>query len=238
MSTPESELLVTLRDGVLWLTFNRPQKANALSLALQTAFNGALRDAAAREDVRAVVVTGAGERNFSAGADLSKPAENAEAYSAQRRVQFSASLMALLDFAKPVVAAVNGAACGAGMMIPLLCDAVIAADTARFSLPEINKGLPAAPGVVIVKDRFGAALASDLVLSGRWLPAQEALARGVARAVVPAAELPAAAQKMAQTLGAFNAKAYAANKALLNRALKIELAAAIKSSAQYHGHDQ
>ena len=231
MSNEQPELLVTRQDGVVWLTLNRPNKANALSLSLQTAFNQALREAAADADVRAVVITGSGERNFSAGADLSRPAENAEAYSAERRAQFSASLLALLDFAKPVVAAVNGAACGAGMMIPLLCDAVVAADTARFSLPEINKGLPALPGVAIVANRFGGAMAADLVLSGRWMPAAEAHARGVVREVVPLAGLAAAAQKLASSLGAHNAQAYAANKALLNRALKTELAAAIKESA-------
>ena len=79
MSTGQPELLVTDQQGVLWLTFNRPHKANALSLPLLTEFNRALNEAAARGDVRAVVVTGAGERNFTAGADLSRPAENAEA---------------------------------------------------------------------------------------------------------------------------------------------------------------
>ncbi len=234
MSNEQPELLVTHRDGVAWLAFNRPGKANALSLSLQTAFNQALREAAAHDEVHAVIVTGSGERNFSAGADLSRPAENAKTYMAERRAQFSASLIALLDFAKPVVAAVNGAACGAGMMIPLLCDAVVAADTARFSLPEISKGLPALPGVAIVTNRFGSALAADLVLSGRWMTAPEARARGVAREVVPLAELTAAAQRHALALAAHDAQAYAANKALLNRALKAELAAAISASAQYH----
>jgi enoyl-CoA hydratase/carnithine racemase len=236
MTTAEADLLVTHLDGVMWLMFNRPLKANALSLPLLVDFNTALNEAAANAEVRAVVVTGAGERNFSAGADLSRPAENAEAYLTQRRAEFAAALTALVDFKKPIVAAVNGAACGAGMMIPLLCDAVVAADTARFSLPEINKGLPALPGVAIVKDRFGSALASDLVLSGRWMPAAEAHTRGVVREVVTPANLQAAAQQVALTLGAFDAQSYAANKALLNRTLKADLAAAIATSSQFHGH--
>jgi enoyl-CoA hydratase/3-hydroxypropionyl-coenzyme A dehydratase len=122
------------------------------------------------------------------------------------------------------------------MMIPLLCDAVVAADSARFSLPEINKGLPALPGVAIVKDRFGSALAADLVLSGRWMPAQEAHTRGVVREVVTAANLQAAAQQIAVTLGAFDTAAYAADKALLNRTIKADLAASIANSAEFHGH--
>jgi enoyl-CoA hydratase/carnithine racemase len=236
MTTEPSELLVTQQDGVMWLTFNRPQKANALSLPLLTAFNLALKEASTRNDVRAVVITGAGDRNFSAGADLSRPTENADAYLAQRRAEFAASLLALLSFEKPIISAVNGSACGAGMMIPLLCDAVVAAEGARFSLPEINKGLPALPGVAIVKDRFGSALAADLVLSGRWMNAGEAHTRGVVRQVVPAAELNAAAQKLASALGAFDAHAYAADKVLLNKTLQIDLAAAIKTSASFHGH--
>jgi enoyl-CoA hydratase/carnithine racemase len=236
MSNDQADLLVTLEDGVLWLTFNRPQKANALSLPLLSEFNKALTEAGARGDVRAVVITGHGDRNFSAGADLSRPAENAAAYLKQRRAEFAAALIALAGFAKPIVAAVNGAACGAGMMIPLLCDAVVAADTARFSLPEINKGLPALPGVAIVKDRFGSALATDLVLSGRWMPASEALTRGVAREVVKPAELHAAAQKIAVSLGGFDAQAYAQDKALLNATLKADLESAIETSAKFHGH--
>ncbi|HEX3171687.1 MAG TPA: enoyl-CoA hydratase-related protein, partial [Burkholderiales bacterium] len=115
-------------------------------------------------------------------------------------------------------------------------DAVVAADSARFSLPEINKSLPALPGVAIVKDRFGSALAADLVLSGRWMPAQEAHTRGVVREVVTAANLQAAAQQIAVTLGAFDTAAYSADKALLNRTIKADLAASIANSAEFHGH--
>ena len=82
--TTQPDLIVTQEDGVMWLSFNRPNKANALSLPLLEAFNEALRAAAALDDVRAIVITGSGERNFSAGADLSKPAENPEAYMAKQ----------------------------------------------------------------------------------------------------------------------------------------------------------
>ena len=102
MSDGQPELLVIDQQGVLWLTFNRPHKANALSLPLLTEFNKAMKEAATREDVRAVVITGAGERNFSAGADLSRPAENTEAYLANRHAGFAAALLALVDFRKPV----------------------------------------------------------------------------------------------------------------------------------------
>src|SRR5258706_1659503 len=130
MTSDKAELLVTNQDGVMWLKFNRPNKANALSLQVLTELNRALKEAATRSDVRAVVITGAGERTFSAGADLSSPPGDAAAHQAKRRTEFSAALMTLVDFRKPIVAAVNCAACGAGMMIPLLFDAVVAADSA------------------------------------------------------------------------------------------------------------
>ena len=122
------------------------------------------------------------------------------------------------------------------MMIALLCDAVIAGDAARFSLPEINKGLPALPGVAIVKDRYGSALAADLVLSGRWMTAIEAHTRGLVKEVVSQNELAASAQKIALALGAYDAHAFAANKVLLNSTLKTALAAALLASAEFHGH--
>ena len=87
-----------------------------------------------------------------------------------------------------------------------------------------------------IQDLTEPALAADLVLSGRWMPAAEAHTRGVVREVVTAANLQAAAQQAALALGAFNAAAYAADKALLNRTLKADLAASIATSAEFHGH--
>src|SRR5258705_6057406 len=110
MTTDQAELLVTLQDGVMWLTFNRPNKANALSLPLLTEFNQALKEAATRDDVRAVVITGSGERNFSAGADLSRPAENTGADIAKRRAEVAAALLKLVRFLITLGSSVDDAA--------------------------------------------------------------------------------------------------------------------------------
>ena len=99
-----------------------------------------------------------------------------------------------------------------------------------------NAEVVAATWDTTLADRFGSALATDLVLSGRWMPAAEAHTRGVVREVVTADNLQAAAQQIAVTLGKFDAHAYAADKALLNRTLKADLAAAIETSAEFHGH--
>jgi enoyl-CoA hydratase/3-hydroxypropionyl-coenzyme A dehydratase len=230
------ELALAVRDRVGWLTLNRPQKANALNLPLLQGLERALADWAADESVRAVVLTGAGARTFSAGADLTRPPDSPEAHAAERRSRFAAVLFALVDFPKPAIAAVNGAACGAGMMLAVLCDAAIAAESARFSLPEINSGLPTLPGSTILSRRFDEALAADLVLSGRFMSADEALRRGVVAAVVPAGELEDRAQRLALERAKHDARAYAANKRWLNRELRAGLAAAVEASAQLHRH--
>lgn len=235
MSGVPAELELEVRDGVAWATLNRPGKANALTIAMLQALEEALARFAADDSIRALVVTGAGARTFSAGADLTPPAENREAHAALRRARFSACLLALLDFGKPSVAAVNGAACGAGMMLALLCDAAVAAQSARFSLPEINKGIPTLPGATILSRRFGDALAADLVLSGRFMAADEARLRGVVGEVVADGELRNSAQQRALALAANGGKAYAENKRWINRGLREALSAAVKASAELHG---
>lgn len=226
-----AELAFENRGGVAWITLNRPQKANALTTEMLLALERALKDCAADTAVRALVLTGAGTRTFSAGADLTPVAESRKA---QRRARFAAALLALLDFGKPAVAAVNGAACGAGMMLAVLCDAIVAARSARFALPEINKGLPTLPGVAILSQRFGGALAADLVLSGRFMEADEALARGLARHLVGHEELMERAQVIALTLGRQDARAYAHDKRWLNRTLRRKLTEAMRESARLH----
>lgn len=229
-----ADLALEVRDGVAWITFNRPQKANALTIGMLQELEQALTDCAGDATVRALVLTGAGTRAFSAGADLTPAAQNPVAQRAQRRARFAAAVLALLDFSKPSVAAVNGAACGAGMMLALLCDAMVAAKSARFALPEISKGLPTLPGVTLISQRFGGALAADLALSGRFMEASEALERGLARYVVGDEELVGRAHQLALALGQHDAQAYAHNKRWLNRALRKELAAAVKASARLH----
>jgi enoyl-CoA hydratase/carnithine racemase len=228
------EVTIEIREGIAWITFSVPQKANALTSAMLQRVEQTLAEGAANNAVRAVVITGAGARAFSAGADLTSVPGDQQAHAAQRRNQLAATLFALLEFGKPSIAAVNGAACGAGMMLALLCDATVAAQQARFSLPEINKGMPTFPGITILSRRFGSAIAADLVLSGRFVDADEALRRGLVRQVVAADELLGSAQTLALTLSQHDAAAYAHNKRWLNRPLRDELAAAIKASADLH----
>ena len=215
-----------LRDGVLWLAFDRPRAANAVDPALARAFAGALDDAARDVAVSAVVMTGAG-KVFSAGIDIGNADKlDHEALSARRRGAVDACLSAIIGFDKPLVAAVNGPAIGLGWMMVLLADRVIASDGATFSLPEIDLGIPTFLGISIVARTAGASLARDWVLSGRRIDAAEAKQHGLVSVIASAGEFAGAAQKAAQALAAKPKAAYALDKQWLARELREEFAAA------------
>ena len=223
-----SGLLQHADGGVLVLTLDRP-RANAIDAALGAAFVSALRETAAR----AVVLTGAGERVFCAGADLKNPDDvPAEILGPQRAATLAAMLAAMLDFDRPLIAAVNGAAAGAGAMLALLADRVIAVETARFSLPEIDVGMPTFLGLAILGDLAGSALAGDLVQSGRAMGAAEAASRGLAECVA-AADLMPRALAAARMLAAKPAAAFAANKRWLQGARRAAIDRAIAASASH-----
>ena len=229
-------MLSVEREGAYTrIRFARPDKANALAVAMIEGTTAALAEAASAASVRAVLLTGTGDRAFSAGVDVrEQPADGDVAAHRKRR---SAALFALLnaaiDFPKPLVAALNGVASGAGAMLAFACDARAAADTAAIALPEINLGMSTYMGAALAAQLGGLMLAADLVQTGRRMPAAEALERGLVSCVVPRGELDAAALKIAASLAEKDAKAYAANKQWLNRGMKAALAEA-KAAADAH----
>lgn len=221
------------RGRVLWLAFDRPRAGNAVNAEVAATFAGALAQAAQDAEIAAVVLTGAGEKIFSAGIDVKNPQNLAHAaLAASRRGAVERCLEAILAFDKPLIAAVNGYAIGLGCMLALLTDRVVAAEHAVFSLPEIDINIPTFLGITIVSRAGGAALARDLVLSGRRMHAAEASARALVAAVVPASELVAAAQAAALQLAAKPPAAYALDKQWLARGLREEFAAANARSAE------
>ncbi len=210
---PELRIELDAASGVTVLTIDRPRTANAIDPALSRAVCGALHAAQTDKAQRAVVLTGAGERAFCAGADLGNPGKLLpQALAEQRAVALSAVLDAMLDFDKPLVVAANGAAVGAGAMLALLADRLVMAEGTRLVFPEIDVGTPTLLGLAIVTDLAGSALAADLVQSGRAMPAEEACARGLAT-VVPRSELDRAAREAAAALAAKPQMAFATNKA-------------------------
>ena len=233
-------LIDDLEGGVRRLTLNRPQAANALSRALQDALVAALQEAAADQAVRAVLITGAGGRVFSAGADLREelglPLMEAKKL---RRALLLRSILAVLDCPKPVVAMVRGKCVGGGAMLALMADEVILERGASVSMPEIALGMPSPLGITIIQARGGRQAAHRLMQANRPMEATAALACGIADDVQEDAALDAAAAARAVALGALDPAAYATNKAWLNGPLRARIIAAAQAAEAAHSqvHD-
>jgi enoyl-CoA hydratase len=183
-------VIVERRDVVRILTFNRPDKLNALSTPVLEELERALEEAREDEATRVVILTGAGDRAFIAGADIREYAEQtAEAFDAFQR--FCRRLFDAIDtFPDPVIAAVNGYALGGGFEIALCCDVLIASSTARFGLPEGLLGLsPGGGGTQRLTRAAGPFVAADVLASARRLTADEALRAGIVAEVVAPEEL-------------------------------------------------
>jgi enoyl-CoA hydratase len=190
------------RDGsTAVLTINRPQVLNALNFATTDELRRALLDVGHDSAVRVVIVTGAGEKAFVAGADINELAKQQPAQGKEfaRRGQHIFDLIE--NMGKPVIAAINGYALGGGCELAMACTLRIAADTARLGQPEINLGIiPGYGGTQRLSRLVGKGVALDIMLSGRQVKADEALQIGLVNRVVPAAELMSEAKKLAAEL--------------------------------------
>jgi 2-(1,2-epoxy-1,2-dihydrophenyl)acetyl-CoA isomerase len=212
---PEVE---TSRDGaVLTIRLNRPDVLNAFNAAMHQALAAALKDARDPE-IRAVVLTGAG-RGFCVGQDLKEFQGAAGDIGARLRGQYHPNVVALRALEKPVVAAVNGPAAGAGLSFALACDLRLAADAASFVPAFINVGLvPDSGGTFFAVRLLGQARAFEWLTSGRKLSAAEAHAWGLVSEVVEPDRLPGHAAELAATLAAMPTKAVGMTKRLLDGA--------------------
>ncbi len=231
------ELLIENRDGLLCITLNRAQKANAMTIEMTRGLGEALRNARADSAVRGVLITGAGERVFSGGVDVRQTSTiatmAADEFRQARSTAFFTVLMALVDFEKPVVAAVNGVASGGGFMIVALADAIVASESASFTLPEIDLGTPPLAGLAILNPLLGGAVAYDLVQSARPLSAAEGRQHGLIHAVVPRADVMTQAEKIARNLMAKSPRAFAASKAWMRKPMRAALEAAEQAMVAY-----
>ena len=215
--TTYETILVEVADGVATITLNRPDTLNALNVAMRRELLAAFKAAGRDETVRAVVLTGAG-RGFCSGADLRGGATE-RAYRRVLTDEYNPLIVAIRELPKPVIAAVNGVAAGAGVSIALACDLVYASDEARFIQAFIRIGLVADSGSTRTLVRtLGRHRAAQLIFSGEPLGAAEAMAAGLANEVVPADQLSATARTAASKLAAAPTRAIGLAKRAINHA--------------------
>jgi 2-(1,2-epoxy-1,2-dihydrophenyl)acetyl-CoA isomerase len=237
------EIGQSVREGVLWLTIDRPQAGNALTAANRTtlidAFTAADRDAR----IRAVVLTAAGEKAFCTGADLRVPqappprpegAPDRIAGDVSRGIRVSAQrlISAILDCEKPVIAAVNGTTAGMGVQLALACDFVLAASTARFIEVFVRRALvPDAGAAYILTRLVGVHRTKELLMLGDDVSAQRACEIGLITRVVEPSELAGEAAALAARLASGPTRALALTKWLVNRALDGSRSASFEDEA-------
>lgn len=183
---PEDPLVHEMKNDVAWLTIHREKQRNSLTPRVIELFMNALDQAESDENVRAVVITGSGDKAFCSGADLG----GAAADESRRSFQAYADLMKrIAGFAKPTVARVNGSCLAGGMGFMLACDIVISRDDVQFGTPEVNVGLfPMMIGALIFRNVLRKK-AMEMVLLGKRLSSQEALDMGLVTRIVPYEEL-------------------------------------------------
>ena len=197
-------LLYEVGDGVARLTINRPERRNAMSWAVITELRDAVSRAKDDADVRVVVLTGAGEQAFCAGADLGGMAGGDDSFTATHdaRGEMARLFTDLWELGKPTIARVRGFALAGGFGLALACDFVVAADDAQFGTPEINVGLwPYMITVPLVRS-MPPKKVLELMLTGRRVKADEAERIGFVNRVVPVDELDAAVDELAAGLAA------------------------------------
>jgi 2-(1,2-epoxy-1,2-dihydrophenyl)acetyl-CoA isomerase len=238
----DDQLTARTDGGVLWLTLNRPEAANAVTPDQRDRLIDLLADASSRVEVRAVVLTATG-KHFCTGADLrhSRPGPARPEGAPERVVGDVARVIqegaqrlvtAVVDCEKPVIAAVNGTAAGIGAHLALACDLVLAADTARFIEVFVRRGLvPDGAGCWLLPRLIGLQKAKELMFFGDDLPAAEAERIGLVNRVVPSDDLEKLAGEWATRLAAGPTRSIGLTKGLLNRSLDSDRATAFREEA-------
>lgn len=234
MTDAASEILSAVQDGVAVLTLNAPARRNALSPAMRAALRDALQSAIDDRTVRAIVLTGAGG-NFSAGGDIRHMSESSDPQTARQRLEILHDCVRLIvNGPKPVVAAVEGFAFGAGFSLACACDQLVAASGASFSAAFGRIGLVADCGLFwSLPQRAGLGVARDLLLSGRRIDAAQAQRAGIVDTVAAdGAALQAALAKAQEYLGVAPLALAATKSALARRPASLEEALAIEADLQ------
>jgi enoyl-CoA hydratase len=219
-------IIVETHGKVGLIKLNRPQVLNALSTPLLEDLNKALEIFEADQNIGAIVITGS-EKAFAAGADIKEMQD--KTFADVFLGEFISKWENLARVRKPLIAAVAGFALGGGCEVAMMCDFILAADTAKFGQPEIKLGvIPGVGGTQRLTRFVGKSKAMDMVLTGRMMDAAEAERSGLVSRVVPAASLIEEALKVAETIASMSAVAVYAAKECVNRAYETTLAEGIR----------
>ena len=228
-SMVEPVVLYGKSDAVAHIVLNRPRVMNAYNVQMRDELFLTLEAVRDDPDVRVAVISGAGERAFCAGADLTEFG-TAPSQAIARQVRWERDIWGLfLSIRKPLIAAMRGYVIGSGVEIACLCDLRIAADDAQFAMPEVALGMiPAAGGTQTLRRVIGVNRALEMVLTNRRIGAEEARRIGLAHTVVPADALMAEAEDAAQQLAALSPKALALAKRAIAEGADMSLAAGLE----------
>ena len=219
-------IIVEISDGVALITLNRPDALNALNSQLLDELSSAVEDADASDKVRCIILIGS-DKAFAAGADIKEMADKTfvEIY---KQNFFGAQTDRFIKTRKPIIAAVSGYALGGGCELAMMCDFIIASETANFGQPEINLGVMAGLGGTQRLTRFvGKAKSMEMHLTGRFMDAQEAESSGLVSRVVPAKKLKEEAMAAAHKIAEKSLLATMAVKDSVNRAYETTMAEGI-----------
>lgn len=230
-------IVVERTDGVALVTLTRPKVLNALNVLMLAELRAALESEAADAAVRAIVLTGSGDRAFAAGADIAELAALGGAFAGTAQARLGQAVTVSIERLRvPVIAAVNGFALGGGCELALACDFRIASESAKFGQPEVNLGLmPGYGGSQRSARLLGRGMAMYLCLTGETIDAHEALRIGLVERVVPQADLLSEARRIAALIATKAPLAIAATKRAIDDGIALSLAAGLEIEALNFG---
>uniref|UniRef100_E6PCF5 Enoyl-CoA hydratase-isomerase n=1 Tax=mine drainage metagenome TaxID=410659 RepID=E6PCF5_9ZZZZ len=237
MSSAEPNILVSEAGAIATITLDRPNVLNALNAALLGELSRALAELDARPEIRAIVLTGSGEKAFAAGADIGELNALPNAGAGADKARFGQAITTQIEsLSTPVIAAVNGFALGGGCELAMACDIRIASENAKFGQPEVNLGLiPGYGGSQRSTRLVGKGMALYLCLTGEIVDAREALRIGLVERVVPLAGLMDEAHRIAAAIASKAPLAIAACKRAIHRGAHLSLADALEVEAMEFG---
>ncbi len=231
-----ANVLYEKKDAIAYVTVNRPKVLNALNTPTWSDLRTAFEDARDDDAVRGVILTGAGDKAFIAGADIGELAR-ASAVEPEQASRFGQEVLELVEnLGKPVIAAVNGFALGGGCETAMACTIRIAVDTARFGQPEVKLGLlPGGGGTQRLPRLVGKGRALQLILSGGMISAQEAYRIGLVNEIVPAANLIARAEEILKQISANAPVAVRLSLEAVNKGMDTSQSEGFALEASYFG---